>query len=145
MSVHGHLELEVWSLRAKHFNSGLRPETLYFFWWNLTATFKDRMMKAKKLSLTELSNQYDEQQREFEEMRLAATQDMYLALAALAQHLGITLRQLFDRYVKPGDKPRPVFYLNPADISQQWRGRGAKPKWLRDWLAEGKSLDMVRF
>ena len=27
MSVHGHLELVVMSLRATHFHSGLRPET----------------------------------------------------------------------------------------------------------------------
>jgi hypothetical protein len=27
MSVHGHLEFEVRSLRATHFHSGLRPET----------------------------------------------------------------------------------------------------------------------
>lgn len=102
-------------------------------------------MKSKKLSLTELSMRDEERKREFESIRLAATQEMYVELSALAQHMGVSLRQLFERSLKPGDKPSPVFYMNPVDISQQWHGRGAKPKWLRDWLAEGKSLDLVRF
>lgn len=41
MSVHGHLELEVTSLRAMHFNSGLRPETRYSLWWNSIATLRN--------------------------------------------------------------------------------------------------------
>jgi DNA-binding protein H-NS len=54
--------------------------------------------------------------------------------------MGITLRQLMQRGTAPG----PLFYVNPENISQQWRGRGAKPQWLLDWQAAGKSLDMVR-
>jgi DNA-binding protein H-NS len=54
--------------------------------------------------------------------------------------MGITLPQLMQRGTAPG----PLFYVNPENISQQWRGQGAKPQWLLDWQAAGKSLDMVR-
>lgn len=103
-------------------------------------------MKSEKFSLAELSEQYEERKREFEARRLAETQNIYVELSAIAQLMGISLRQLVERSLKPGDEPLPVpvFYVNPANVSQQWHGRGAKPKWLRDWLAAGKSLDLVR-
>lgn len=39
-------------------------------------------------------------------------------------------------------KPAPVIkYRNPANQEQGWSGRGRKPQWALDWLAQGKSLD----
>ncbi|SFV09777.1 H-NS histone family protein [Pseudoduganella namucuonensis] len=35
-------------------------------------------------------------------------------------------------------------YRNPADASQQWTGRGRQPKWVKDWVDAGKSLDGLR-
>lgn len=102
-------------------------------------------MKLNKLSLAELSEQHEERKRKFEERRLEETQKIYIELAGIAEFMGVSIRSLFERCVKPGDKPLPVFYVNPENVSQQWRGRGSQPKWLRDWIAEGKSLDMVRF
>ena len=96
--------------------------------------------KLKKYSLGELFEQREKREHEFEAIQLAATQELYVELVALAQLMGITLRQLMQRGTAPG----PLFYVNPENISQQWRGRGAKPQWLLDWQAAGKSLDMVR-
>lgn len=102
-------------------------------------------MKSEKFSLAELSAQHEERKREFEARRLAETQNIYVELSALAQFMGVPLRQLVERSLKPGDEPLPVVYVNPANVSQQWHGQGAKPKWLRDWMAAGKSLDLVCF
>ncbi|SIQ71029.1 DNA-binding protein H-NS [Janthinobacterium sp. TND4EL3] len=96
--------------------------------------------KLKKYLLDELFEQREKREREFEAIQLAATQELYVELVSLAQLMGITLRQLMQRGTAPG----PLFYVNPENISQQWRGRGAKPQWLLDWQAAGKSLDMVR-
>jgi DNA-binding protein H-NS len=96
--------------------------------------------KFKKYSPVELFEQREKREREFEALRLAATQELYVELVALAQQMGITLRQLMQRATAPGT----LFYVNPENVSQQWRGRGAKPQWLLDWQAAGKSLDMVR-
>ncbi len=39
-------------------------------------------------------------------------------------------------------KPAPVIkYRNPANPEQGWSGRGRKPQWALDWIAQGKSLD----
>lgn len=40
------------------------------------------------------------------------------------------------------EKPTPVIkYRNPANLEQGWSGRGRKPQWALDWIAQGKSLD----
>lgn len=39
-------------------------------------------------------------------------------------------------------KPAPVIrYRNPANPDQGWSGRGRKPQWALDWIAQGKALD----
>ena len=39
-------------------------------------------------------------------------------------------------------KPVPVVkYRNPTNPDQGWSGRGRKPQWALDWIAQGKSLD----
>ena len=46
---------------------------------------------------------------------------------------------------RPGTKtakPAPVIkYRNPTNPDQGWSGRGRKPQWALDWIAQGKSLD----
>lgn len=32
-------------------------------------------------------------------------------------------------------------YRNPDDQWQTWNGKGRKPKWVKDWLDKGGSLD----
>ncbi len=44
----------------------------------------------------------------------------------------------------PGKKAKPasvVKYRNPANPDQGWSGRGRKPQWALDWIAQGKSLE----
>ena len=39
-------------------------------------------------------------------------------------------------------KPAPVVkYRNPANPEQGWSGRGRKPQWALDWIAQGKPLE----
>ena len=39
-------------------------------------------------------------------------------------------------------KPAPVVkYRNPTNPDQGWSGRGRKPQWALDWIAQGKALD----
>ncbi|EBC1886529.1 H-NS histone family protein [Salmonella enterica] len=32
-------------------------------------------------------------------------------------------------------------YRNPDNQWETWNGRGRKPKWVKDWLAQGRPLD----
>ncbi|MDX9715946.1 MAG: H-NS histone family protein [Thauera sp.] len=54
-----------------------------------------------------------------------------------------------DKPARRGRRPGPkkvkaapvIKYRNPANPDQGWSGRGRKPQWALDWLAQGKSLD----
>jgi DNA-binding protein H-NS len=141
MSVHGHLELEVWSLHATHFHSGLRPETLKIRHCSSRQTKEPmKSQKLEKYSLDEFFEQREKRERKINPLQLASTQELYVELVALAQTIGITLRQLTQR----ARASWPLFYVNPNNVSQQWWGRGTKPQWLLDWQRSGKLLDMVR-
>jgi DNA-binding protein H-NS len=37
-----------------------------------------------------------------------------------------------------------VRYRHPQDSSQQWTGRGRQPKWVKEWVDGGKSIDDLR-
>jgi DNA-binding protein H-NS len=37
-----------------------------------------------------------------------------------------------------------VRYRHPDNASQQWTGRGRQPKWVKEWVEGGKSLDKLR-
>ncbi len=78
---------------------------------------------------------------EEEERRLA-----YEAIAEAAQKVGLTPREILRRYGQSADAAGPAkeaaaaAYRNPANAAETWSGRGRKPRWLVDLLAEGKNL-----
>lgn len=37
-----------------------------------------------------------------------------------------------------------VKYRNPSEPTQQWTGRGRRPRWVKDWIASGRSIEEVR-
>lgn len=46
--------------------------------------------------------------------------------------------------VKVGKKRYVPKYVNPNDEAQTWTGLGRQPAWVREQLAQGKSLDDLR-
>lgn len=68
------------------------------------------------------------------------------ALAELdefARKMGYSLAELI---AMKGEKPRKTVaakYVNPANASETWTGRGRKPKWVEAALASGKSLEDI--
>ncbi|MGC9370481.1 MAG: H-NS family nucleoid-associated regulatory protein [Paracoccaceae bacterium] len=60
-----------------------------------------------------------------------------------AQAHGFSLSELTGQAKRGGAKKKakaPARYRNPADPSQTWSGRGRQPGWIKQALAEGKSL-----
>lgn len=43
----------------------------------------------------------------------------------------------------PQDSDRPC-YRNPANQFERWHGRGKRPRWLNDWIAQGKDIEELR-
>jgi DNA-binding protein H-NS len=66
--------------------------------------------------------------------------DVLQKASQLAARHGLTLEDL----VGKGRKRHAPKYRNPEDETQMWTGVGSRPKWVRDWLTAGKSLDELR-
>ncbi|MFP7569881.1 H-NS family nucleoid-associated regulatory protein [Marivita sp. S2033] len=61
------------------------------------------------------------------------------AAESAAKEYGFSLDELLGAAPKKGSKSPPK-YRNPANADQTWTGKGRKPNWLNDALADGKSL-----
>ncbi|MEH7829309.1 H-NS histone family protein [Gemmobacter denitrificans] len=64
------------------------------------------------------------------------------ALAELeerAREMGFTLAELTGVQVTRKRAPASAKYANPANPSDTWSGRGRKPRWFAEALAEGKT------
>ncbi|MCL3882102.1 H-NS histone family protein [Marivita sp. GX14005] len=63
------------------------------------------------------------------------------AAESAAKEYGFSLDELLGAASgKKGSKGVPK-YRNPADPEQTWTGKGRKPRWINDALAQGQSLD----
>lgn len=69
---------------------------------------------------------------------LIALQDQVYALVDAS---GFTLDEILSA-AKPR-KPVAPKYQNPDDTSQQWTGRGRKPRWVEAFLTSGGTLEAL--
>jgi DNA-binding protein H-NS len=78
--------------------------------------------------------------REQEEVQKAREQ-----IQAIAQRVGLPLKDLIAANTR-GSKSGSVAvrYRHPDNQAQQWTGRGRQPKWVKEWVEGGKSLDKLR-
>ncbi len=60
------------------------------------------------------------------------------ALRKTAKEFGFNLNELVGRS-SGGAQSRPR-YQHPSDASLTWTGKGRQPKWIKDWIASGRSL-----
>jgi DNA-binding protein H-NS len=106
-------------------------------------------MDLSGLSVTDLRAMQEQvkqelKKREHEEVAKAREQIM-----AIAQSVGIPLKELIGGQVRAktsGTVPVKVAirYRHPSDASLKWTGRGRQPKWVKDWVTSGQSLDALR-
>jgi DNA-binding protein H-NS len=77
--------------------------------------------------------------REQQEVQKAREQ-----ILAIAQSVGVPLKDLLaaNRGAKTGTVA--VRFRHPDNASQQWTGRGRQPKWVKEWVEGGKSIDKLR-
>src|SRR5471030_1573740 len=72
--------------------------------------------------------------------RAAAIEEIY----AIAHRLGMPLGDLMNGTGRGKIGKVAVQYRNPSDPSQQWTGHGRQPKWVKEWLETGNSLNLLR-
>ena len=107
-------------------------------------------MDLSNMSLGDLRNLQEQikqemKQREHQEVQKAREQIM-----AIAQSVGVPLKDLMAasgrgaKAGKSGTGSVAVRFRNPDNETQQWTGRGRQPKWVKEWVEGGKSLDKLR-
>jgi DNA-binding protein H-NS len=62
----------------------------------------------------------------------------------LAASVGMSVEQVMNIKVSKQKRPAAVRYQHPEDSSKQWTGRGRSPKWVKEHLDSGKSIDTLR-
>ncbi|AYH42499.1 H-NS histone family protein [Azoarcus sp. DN11] len=112
-------------------------------------------MELAQMSLTELRRLQSKVETEIRRRSDSARRDLLKKMQKMAAEEGLSLSDLLPnaaaaeeksapkRKAKAaGKKPGvvPVKYRNPANPTVGWSGRGRKPQWVIDWLAQNKPL-----
>ncbi len=100
-------------------------------------------MDVSGLSLQDLRNlqaqlKKEIKKREHEDIRKAREQIM-----AIAQSVGMPLKDLLAGHTRIKTSAVEVRYRHPSDATLEWTGRGRQPKWVKDSLALGLTLDAL--
>jgi len=105
-------------------------------------------MDLSNMSVADLRNL---QEQIKQEMKKRETQDLQKAreqILAIAQSVGVPLKDLLATGGRGANSSKgntvAVRYRHPDNASQQWTGRGRQPKWVKEWVEGGKSLDKLR-
>lgn len=68
-------------------------------------------------------------------------------IVALAESIGLTVDQIMNAKGAREKKLKKTIaarYQNPEDASQQWTGRGRKPRWVKEYLdTSGNNIDSL--
>ena len=103
-------------------------------------------MELSNLSSAELRHLQEQIKRELKQREGLDKQKAREQIFALAQQAGVPLKELLVGFPGTRNKGGKVEarYRNPANAGEQWTGRGRQPKWVKDWVDGGKSIDDLR-
>ncbi|HEU4843815.1 MAG TPA: H-NS histone family protein [Burkholderiaceae bacterium] len=101
-------------------------------------------MDLSNLSAAELRQLQEQIKRELKQREQSERLKAREQILAIAHSVGVPLQELIGPGVRAKTGTVAPRYRNPADASQQWTGRGRQPKWVKDWVDAGKSLDLLR-
>jgi len=104
------------------------------------------MMDLSNMSLGDLRNLQDQIKQEMKKREQEEVQKAREQIQAIAQRVGVPLKDLITAGSSRGSKSGSVAvrYRHPENAAQQWTGRGRQPKWVKEWVEGGKSLDKLR-
>src|SRR5262245_38606596 len=102
---------------------------------------KTNPVDLSKLSIPELEALSQELATEIVNRKEAEKQRVLDQIRELANSIGMTPEQLLGATKGKGRAAVvEAKYRHPEDPSLTWSGRGKRPSWVNDWIAEGKSL-----
>ena len=103
-------------------------------------------MDLSNLSSPELRGLQEQIKRELKQREGRDKQKAREQIFTIAQQVGVPLKELLIGFPGTRNKGGKVEarYRNPANPAEQWTGRGRQPKWVKDWVDAGKSMDGLR-
>lgn len=99
------------------------------------------MVDLNSLSLEELTALSKDVSKAIENFQTRKRAEALAAIEAAAKVHGFTLAELTDGAIKSKPAPKPAKYRHPENSEVTWSGRGRQPAWIKEALAEGKSLE----
>jgi len=83
-----------------------------------------------------------------QQRQITERHDTLVAMKKLAEERGFDLNELLGVAAGKGKEAKVkatgiAKYRNPADSTATWTGRGRKPQWVVDFLANGGTLDQI--
>jgi DNA-binding protein H-NS len=109
-------------------------------------------MDLSNMSVGDLRNLQEQIKQEMKTREVQEVQKAREQILAIAQSVGVPLKDLLATggrgNAAKGNSTKgntvAVRYRHPDNASQQWTGRGRQPKWVKEWVEGGKSLDKLR-
>jgi len=102
-------------------------------------------MDLSNMSVGDMRNLQEQIKQEMKKREVQDVQKAREQIQAIAQSVGMSLKDLIAAGGR-GSKGASVAvrYRHPEDNAQQWTGRGRQPKWVKEWVEGGKSIDDLR-
>lgn len=116
---------------------------------------KQKTVREMRVELEALQKEIENREREEKLAGLANARD-FKAVAREIARLNLTNQQIVELFAKAPAaapavrrrvaKPAPQIkvkpkYRNPANAEQTWTGRGKRPRWVEEAIAQGTSLE----
>lgn len=96
----------------------------------------------ENMSESELQAMIEDASRALKEKQHGKRREVIAQIKHLAASIGVTVEIIESGAIgaRKGRKV-PIKFQNPANLSEQWSGRGVRPKWLQNLLNQGRSLE----
>lgn len=98
---------------------------------------------VQNLSADELKKLMNDAEQALRDRSKKRVMELRREAEELAAELNTTVADVFgvEKTSKQAGKKLPPKFINPANPSQTWSGRGKRPNWLVDELNKGKKLE----
>lgn len=101
-------------------------------------------MNLSELDMAELTALKEKIKQEIKQRQTDEIVKARKEVQAMAQRLGVLVKDLVSPPARTKGEKIPARYRHPENSELQWTGRGRQPKWVKEWVEAGKSMDDLR-
>ncbi|MBW3512069.1 H-NS family nucleoid-associated regulatory protein [Janthinobacterium sp. NKUCC06_STL] len=101
-------------------------------------------MNLEKLTVAELLAVQDDVKKQLKIREQKDLDEARAKILQIAQSVGKSVKELVGDGIRAKTHKVAVKYRHPDNASQEWSGRGRQPKWVKEWIDSGRTLDQVK-